>query len=107
MTLFDRDTLLREISSFFADRDADARDEIARRVALEVDRAGVPSLVRLGRRLSSSGDDWDFYPADPLARSIHLSLADILLDERSALQGLAHAAAAASGPLVIFANHLS
>ena len=32
MTVFDRDTLLREIASFFADRDGDTRGEIVRRV---------------------------------------------------------------------------
>jgi 1-acyl-sn-glycerol-3-phosphate acyltransferase len=107
MTLFDRDTLLREIASFFADRDGDTRGEIVRRVEEEVDRGGVAALVRLGRRLSTAGDDWDYYAADPLARNIHLSLAHVLLDPLSGLEGLDHLRAVSNGPVVIFANHLS
>jgi 1-acyl-sn-glycerol-3-phosphate acyltransferase len=105
--LFDRDTLLREIASFFADRDGATRDEIVRRVQEEVDRAGVGALARLGRRLSTSGEEWEYYPPDPLARNIHLSLAEVLLGRGSALTGLEHATAAGDAPLVIFANHLS
>ena len=60
-------------------RDGATRDVIARRVEGEVDRAGLAALARLGRRLSTSGEEWDYYEADPLARSIHLALADILL----------------------------
>ena len=107
MTVFDRDTLLREIASFFADRDGETRNEIVRRVEQQVDKAGVAALARLGRRLSTSGEDWDYYPPDPLARNIHLSLADILLDPRSALIGVEHILAVGDAPTVILANHLS
>lgn len=107
MTLFDRDTLLREIASFFADRDGATQHEITRRVQEEVDGAGLAALARLGRRLSTAGDDWDYYAADPLARNIHLSLAHVLLAPGSALTGLEHVRAAGDAPLVILANHLS
>jgi len=107
MTLFDRETLLREIASFFADRDGETRNEIVRRVEEEVDKAGVAALARLGRRLSTSGEHWDYYPADPLARSIHLSLAHILLAPGSGLSGVEHVLGVGSAPTVILANHLS
>jgi hypothetical protein len=107
MTLFDRETLLREIASFFADRDGETRNEIVRRVEQEVDKAGVAALARLGRRLSTSGEHWDYYPPDLLARHIHLSLADILLDPLSGLVGVEHVLGLGSAPTVILANHLS
>ena len=107
MTLFDRETLLREIASFFADRDGETRNEIVRRVEQEVDKAGVAALARLGRRLSTSGEHWDYYPPDLLARHIHLSLADILLDPLSGLAGVEHVLGLGSAPTVILANHLS
>jgi 1-acyl-sn-glycerol-3-phosphate acyltransferase len=107
MTLFDRDTLLREITSFLADRDPRTLGEIQRLVQHEVDAAGPAALARLGRRLSTSGEDWDYYPADPLARHIHHALAEILLASSSTLSGLQHASRHSGAPLVILANHLS
>jgi 1-acyl-sn-glycerol-3-phosphate acyltransferase len=107
MTLFDRDTLLREITSFLADRDPRTLGEIQALVQREVEAAGARALARLGRRLSVSGDEWDFYPADPLARSIHHALAEILLASSSTLSGLEHLANNGSAPLVLLANHLS
>jgi 1-acyl-sn-glycerol-3-phosphate acyltransferase len=107
MNFFDRDTLLREITSFLADRDPRTLGEIQRLVQHEVEAAGPAALAHLGRRLSTSGEDWDFYPADPLARRIHHALAEILLASSSTLSGLQHATGAGSAPLVILANHLS
>ncbi len=107
MTLFDRDTLLREITSFLADRDPRTLGEIQHLVQAEVAAAGPGALARLGRRLSTYGDDWDFYPADDLARRIHHALAEILLASSSSLAGLEHARGQGEAPLVILANHLS
>jgi 1-acyl-sn-glycerol-3-phosphate acyltransferase len=107
MTPFDRETLLREVMSFFADRDRATIHDIGRRVASEVDAAGVGALARLGRRLSNTGDDWDYYPADPLARRIHDALAEIVLERSSSLTGLEYVRAAGDVPLVLLANHLS
>jgi 1-acyl-sn-glycerol-3-phosphate acyltransferase len=105
--LIGRDPLIAAITTFLSGQDA--RTLAAIRVALEreLDAAGPDALVRLGERLANAGADWDFYPADPLARGIHHVLADRLLEPDSALFGVEHLAAVAGKPVVIFANHLS
>ena len=105
--LIGRDPLIAAITTFLSGQDA--RTLAAIRVALEreLDAAGSDALVRLGERLTNAGADWDFYPADPLARRIHHVLADRLLEPDSALFGVEHLAAVAGKPVVIFANHLS
>ena len=105
--LIGRDPLIAAITTFLSGQDA--RTLAAIRVALEreLDAAGPDALVRLGERLANAGADWDFYPADPLARRIHHVLADRLLEPDSALFGVEHLAAVAGKPVVIFANHLS
>ena len=105
--LIGRDPLIAAITTFLSGQDA--RTLAAIRVALEreLNAAGPDALVRLGERLANDGADWDFYPADPLARRIHHVLADRLLEPDSALFGAEHLAAVTGKPVVIFANHLS
>ena len=50
---------------------------------------------------------WGYYPPDPLARRIHHLLADRFLQADSHLAGADHLANALTGPVAIFANHLS
>lgn len=82
---------------------AAVRDDLER----ELDLAGPSAIDRLGRRLVTAGADWDFYPADPLARRLHHVLAESMLEPQSGVAGLEHVAAVAARPIVIFANHLS
>ena len=64
-------------------------------------------MARLSAQLATTGADWDYYPANPLARRIHRILADQLLDGRSTVVGLENVERAAGKRVVIFANHLS
>jgi 1-acyl-sn-glycerol-3-phosphate acyltransferase len=105
--LIGRDPLIAAITTFLSGQDARTLGEIRGALEREIDAAGPDALVSLGERLAKAGADWDFYPADPLARRIHHVLADRLLKPDSALLGVEHLASVAGKPVVIFANHLS
>jgi 1-acyl-sn-glycerol-3-phosphate acyltransferase len=100
-----REALISAITTFLSGWDT--LDEIRECLKRELDDAGPRALIRLSRALSSAGDDWGYYPRDPLARRIHQVLADRILLPDSALHGAEHLAALGSGPVVIVANHLS
>ena len=100
-----REALITAITTFLSGWDT--LDDIRECLKRELDAAGPRGLIRLSRALSSAGDDWSYYPRDPLARRIHQVLADRILLPDSALHGAEHLAALGSGPVVIVANHLS
>jgi 1-acyl-sn-glycerol-3-phosphate acyltransferase len=62
--------------------------------------------VSLKARLAAD-EGWTYYPPDPLARRIHHLLADRFLQGGSRVEGLEPLDAVGTGPLTIFANHLS
>ncbi len=102
-----RDGLVDAIMAFLAGGDlltlADVRSALER----EIDDAGPAALRGLSGRLAETGDGWDYYPPDPLARRIHHLLADRLLQPGSSLTGVEHVAAVDGKPVTVFANHLS
>ena len=100
-----REALITAITTFLSGWDT--LDDIRECLKRELDAAGPRGLIRLSRALSSAGEDWTYYPRDPLARRIHQVLADRILLPDSALHGAEHLAALGSGPVVIVANHLS
>jgi 1-acyl-sn-glycerol-3-phosphate acyltransferase len=102
-----RAPLIAAITTFLAEQDARTLDEIRRALDREIDRAGPAALDSLCERLGAAGNDWSYYPPDPLARRIHEVLADRLLTADSTLHGIEHARATGDGPVVIVANHLS
>src|SRR6185436_12343251 len=65
------------------------------------------ALAYLGQRLGRPGDDWSYYPGDPLARRIHHVLADRVLREEPVVLGVEHLDPIGEQPVVMFANHLS
>lgn len=101
-----RDTLIDAVLTFVLGEDLLTQAEI--RIALErhIEGAGPDALAALKARLVADSG-WDYYPRDPLARSIHHFLADRFLDPGSCLIGAAHLPRVAQAPLVVVANHLS
>ena len=93
---FSREALITAITTFLSGWDT--LDEIRECLKRELDDAGPRALIRLSRALSSAGDEWRYYPRDPLARRIHQVLADRILLPDSTLQGAEHLAALGSGP---------
>ncbi len=100
-----REALITAITTFLSGWDS--LDEIRETLQRELDAAGPRAILRLGKALSGTGADWDYYPRDPLARRIHHVLADQILLPDSVLHGAEHLAALGNGPVVIVANHLS
>jgi 1-acyl-sn-glycerol-3-phosphate acyltransferase len=101
-----RDRLIAEILAFIAGQDLLTLADIRTALEREIDDAGPVALLALKQRLSADSG-WDYYPRDPLARRIHHLLAGKFLEEESQLLGAEHLATIPSGPVVIFANHLS
>src|SRR3954454_10969430 len=102
-----RSTLVNAITTFLADHDPRTLAAIRDALEREIDAGGPEALALLNARLDDSGSGWHYCQADPLARRIHHVLADSLLHRESALHGLEYAAALASQPVVLYANHLS
>ncbi len=99
--------LIAAIADFLGDRDLLTLEDIRDALAVEFERAGPDALVTLNSRLATAGSDWDYYPADPLAKRVHHLLADRLLEPGSRLEGVQHLPGLNGRPVVIFANHLS
>jgi 1-acyl-sn-glycerol-3-phosphate acyltransferase len=102
-----RDTLVAAILAFIGSSDdrltvAEVRSQLER----EIDGAGSAALLDLLERLETDSD-WAYAPPNPLARRIHHVLAERFLSPDSALLGAEHLDPIASGPVAIFANHLS
>jgi 1-acyl-sn-glycerol-3-phosphate acyltransferase len=95
------------VTALFAGQDPCAIERARATVARVIDEAGPAALAHLNRRLAVAGSDWDYYPADPLARRLHHTLAAFVLDVTSELAGLEHVHAVADRPVAIVANHLS
>ncbi len=102
-----RDPLIAAITTFLAGQDVRTLETIRHSLEREIDNAGLGALGRLGERLAAAGNDWDYYPHDPLVRRIHHVLAEFILKQDSALLGTEHLAEVAHKPVVIVANHLS
>jgi 1-acyl-sn-glycerol-3-phosphate acyltransferase len=101
-----REQLVSGITKFLANQDAATLEAI--RVALhrDIDRAGPDAVVTLAERLAHTGEDWDYYARDELARQIHRTVADHILQD-SRLLGIEHVLGLGDAPVVIFSNHLS
>ena len=102
-----RDPLVDAIALFLARDHAQGLGEIRIMLEQAIDEAGPGAVDRLGSRLASAGEDWDYTPSDPLARRIHRVLASRVLQHEPVVTGLGHLESVRGKPLVIFANHLS
>lgn len=83
------------------------REDVRQALEDEIREVGLKALTTLRRHLQQSGQDWDYYRADPLARRIHHLLADRILDEKPVLEGAAQLEVLAGQPFLMLANHLS
>ena len=102
-----REAILTAVMTFLAAQDAETLAAVRDSLDRELDVAGPAALDALGRRLASTGGEWTYYPPDPLARTIHRTVAERVLRPDSSLIGAARANAIAGRPVVIIANHLS
>ena len=102
-----RDTLVGAITAFLHSQPRRSLVLIRRALHRAIDEAGPDAMAKLGAQLATTGADWDYYPANTLARRIHRVLADQLLDSQSMLAGLDNVKKASGRRVVIFANHLS
>ena len=102
-----REAIVSAVMAFLAAQDSQTLEDVRLCLDRELDDAGADALVALGRRLGNTGDEWTYYPAEPLARRIHLAVADRVLLPGSGLFGVERLQTIAGEPVVIFCNHLS
>jgi len=100
------DALIDTIITFLTGQDRLTLDEVRAALRRELEAAGPAALLALHERLMTP-PDWDFYPADPVARRVHHLLADRLIDADSGVEGIARAREVEGRRVVVFANHLS
>jgi 1-acyl-sn-glycerol-3-phosphate acyltransferase len=79
------------------------RERLENLLATEPDQA----VGRLVQRLMTTGDEFAYYPPDPLARRIQHEVAEYAVLEDSALIGAEHLATVGDAPAVLLSNHLS
>jgi 1-acyl-sn-glycerol-3-phosphate acyltransferase len=103
----DRDSLVAAMTALLENQSTQELSVFRRTLEQAVEEFGPEPLISLGERLARAGGDWTYYPPDPLARRIHLVLADKMLEPDSTLTGAEHLAAVADRPVVVFPNHLS
>jgi 1-acyl-sn-glycerol-3-phosphate acyltransferase len=101
-----RDSVVAAILDFLGRGDLLPLDDVRLALEREIDAAGAGALMALKARLAAD-DGWAYYPPDPLTRRIHHLLADRFLDADSVVAGVDLLPAIGSGPLALFANHLS
>jgi 1-acyl-sn-glycerol-3-phosphate acyltransferase len=102
-----RNSLVSAITGFLSAYDADTLSRVRRGLEQEIDTAGAGALDVLGQRLEGSGEEWTYYPPDPLARRLHHVIAAEILDPASGVEGKEHLEQVAGRPVVILSNHLS
>jgi 1-acyl-sn-glycerol-3-phosphate acyltransferase len=102
-----RDSLISSITGFLSAYDAGTLGRVRSALEQEIDAAGAAALDVLSERLGRAGEDWTYYPPDPLARSLHHVIAAQILDPASGLDGEENLEQISGHPVVIFANHLS
>jgi hypothetical protein len=102
-----RQPLVDAIAAFLAHTHTPALGDVRRSLERTIDAAGPEALAFLGQRLGRAGDDWTYYPGDPLVRRIHHLLGDHALTQEPIVSGDDHLAIAGNRPLVMMANHLS
>jgi 1-acyl-sn-glycerol-3-phosphate acyltransferase len=102
-----RDAIVAAVMGFLAAQDSRTLADVRLCLDRELDDAGADALVALSRRLGDTAADWAYYPAEPLARRIHLAVADRILLPGSGVFGAERLDAIAGQPIVIFCNHLS
>jgi 1-acyl-sn-glycerol-3-phosphate acyltransferase len=101
------DALIGAFTTLLKDETAESLDRFRLAVGREFQQAGAEGVGHLGVRLKTTGEDWTYYPRDPLAKRIHDVLANWILEPDSSVAGLEHVAAVAGRPVVVFPNHLS
>jgi 1-acyl-sn-glycerol-3-phosphate acyltransferase len=82
-------------------------DMVREALQAEITAAGPEALATLRDRLSTSGSEWGYFPADPLARQLHRLLAARLLPHLLRLEGAEHLRGLDTARMVIVSNHLS
>ena len=103
----ERDPLVTAIAQVLSGYDTSTVAAVRQVLVREIDTAGPTALAALSARLDVCGNEWAYYPRDPLARRVHHVVAECLLDGQSRLEGAEHLSAIRGRPAVLVANHLS
>jgi 1-acyl-sn-glycerol-3-phosphate acyltransferase len=99
--------LIDRILAFAGGRPAEQLEGLRTRLELLLANEETNAVARLVQRLMTTGNDFAYYPPDPLARRIQHEVAALAVSEDSTLGGSEHLEELRGKPLVLLSNHLS
>jgi 1-acyl-sn-glycerol-3-phosphate acyltransferase len=99
--------LLDRILAFAGDRTPAELEDLRIRLEPLLASNDDDAVARLVQRLMTTGNDFAYYPPDPLARRIQHEVAKLAVTDESALFGAEQLAAFRGQPMVLLSNHLS
>jgi 1-acyl-sn-glycerol-3-phosphate acyltransferase len=99
--------LLKTFESFLADRDAEQIGGFRTAIQALLDRTPELELLKVVERVSTTGEDWGYFPPEPFARHVHRAMADTMLTLDSGVHNAERLEAVRHRPLVLLPNHIS
>jgi 1-acyl-sn-glycerol-3-phosphate acyltransferase len=99
--------LLLQLAKFLADHTPAQVAELRARIEVLIAQAPEPELLRLAERIANTGNDWGYFPSEPIARHFGHALADVTLTEDSELANKERLEPIRNRPLVLLPNHIS
>jgi 1-acyl-sn-glycerol-3-phosphate acyltransferase len=91
----------------FAGQRPDQGEDLRARLELVLASEDNQAVGRLIQRLMTTGNEFEYYPPDPLARRIQHEVARSAVTDDSMLVGGEHLAEVLERPMVLLSNHLS
>jgi 1-acyl-sn-glycerol-3-phosphate acyltransferase len=99
--------LLQTFESFLAERSAEQLGRFRVAIQALLERTPEPELLKVVERVSSTGEDWGYFPPEPFARHVHRAMADTMLTPDSGVHHKERLEAVRDRPLVLLPNHIS
>src|SRR5689334_12914557 len=99
--------LLEAILQFPVDRPAEEIASLRERLEDIFRGVSIAEVKHLLSRLGTTGNEFTYYPPDPLARAINRTVADVVVGSAGILQGAGNLAGLENEPVIFLSNHLS
>jgi len=102
-----RERVVEQVARLFCEWGAGQREALVGRFGAELGGFEPAALEGFVERIRTTGQDWGYYPPDPVARAISRLAHSLVARENSSLEDRGGLAAARAGPVVFVGNHLS
>jgi len=102
-----KSVLLQTFESFLAERNAEQIGGFRAAIQALLDRTPEGELLKVVERVSTTGDNWGYFPPEPFARHVHRAMADTMLTLDSGVHHPERLEAVRDRSLVLLPNHIS